>query len=293
MTPGDPARLLLLGVLVFSLASSSSSQDGGRPGYVIERKVHLKTWDLVRREGEIRRTERVKIAGNVVAIEDVTFGTTLVLRGDRKVVVRIDPLAKTWSEATFDAVRAQREAAVKSLREARERVPGTRDAEDIDKTLQQLGEIPEGEAVEVRDAKGETLLGRECRGREIHVGKDRRLISAQVDPGLTGALGYYEVLAEAGAFPPAVAAKLKELGGFPLKAEMRYALFLEMVTATEEVVSATAAQVPASEFEPPEGFRKVPFEGVDAPAAKAPEKPKSFEKSYREDEIDRGKEPPK
>lgn len=279
-------------VLGMALAMLLQEQLPGRQGFVIERKVHLKTWDLVRREAEIRRVERLKIAPGAVAIEDVTFGTTLVIRTDRKVVVRIDPLAKTWSEVSFGAVAARREAAMKELREARERVPGTRDAEEIDKTLQQLGEIPEGTGVELREAKGETLLGRACLGREVVVGKDRRIL-VQVDPGLSGALAFFDALAQIGAFPPAVAARLKELGGFPLKGEMRYSLFLKMATATEEVVSAAAAELPASDFEAPAGFTRVPFEGVDAVEAKPPEKPKNFEKSYREDEIDRGKEPSK
>ncbi len=274
------------------LAASALVQDAAPPatGWVLERKVHVRTWDLVRRTSECRRVERIRISGGDVAVEDLTFGTTLVIRPGAKKILRVDHVGRTWSETGFEALAARKAAVLAELAAARDRVPGTRDAEDISTTLFQLGVLPEGEEIAVVDTgKSENVLGRDCPGREIRIGKDVHYIAVQVDPSLAGALAYYDALAAAGAFHPKVAAKLRELGGFPVKGEVRYALFLEPVASTEEVVGAQAAAVPASAFEVPAGYAKTPFEGVDVVSGAKPEKPKQFEKSFREDDLDRPK----
>src|SRR3990170_1543879 len=184
-------------VALIALAGLLQSAPAKVPGFLIERKVRLLIHDLAGRPSEIQRTERVKISGGSVCLEDLTFGTTLILRPDLGKAWRIDRLKGTCAETTFDRIAKRRAESVAMLQEARKRVPGTSDEKDIGVTLLRLGEMDPAVEVAVRDTgKNENLLGRACTGREIllRLEKDTHYIDVQVDPTLTGALGYFDTL---------------------------------------------------------------------------------------------------
>jgi len=142
----------------------------------------------------------------------------------------------------------------------------------------------------------EKVGGRDVVGREIRLGGDRpgvgiSYINVMVDPTLQDALGYFEALAKLGAFNPEVAERLKQLGGFPVRGDVRYTLFFDLVKSNEEVTSAGRADVADAAFEKPEGLSKVPLRSVEQAAWIPPAKPKDFQRSFREDEIDRERNP--
>lgn len=279
--------------LALVLATLALPQDaGGTPGLILERRVRIVSRDLVNQASEIHRRETVKIAGGRVAVEDRTFGTRLVIRPDRKLAWVIDAPAGTYSEVTFDAVAARRKAILQDLADARGRVPGTADAEEIDAVLIGLGAFPAPPQVEVRDTgKNENVAGRTCVGRELVIGGDMHYIDVVVDPELADGLAYFEALSAIGGFHPAVAEQLKRFGGFPLKGTVRYALFLDRIVSQEEVLSVRRGPLPAADFEVPPNLKKVPLRGFDPDAGPRPEKPTSLQATFREDDIDRENNP--
>lgn len=267
------------------------NQEGATPGFVLQRAVRLKIADLTGRESETHRTERVKIRGDRVSIDDETFGRRLIIRPDLGLAWVVDLVDRTYSEVTFDAVAKRRTAVVADLRAALARVEGSIDAGPISDTLLRLGEL-DGLPVSIRSTgKTEKVGGRDAVGREIRLGDGISYINVLVDPGLEGALGYFDALARLGAFNPAVAGRLKELGGFPVRGDVRYALFFDLVKASEEVTSAARADLADADFERPAGLARVPLASVEPPAWTPPPKPKNFARSFTEDEIDRDRNP--
>jgi hypothetical protein len=155
-------------------------------------------------------------------------------------------------------------------------------------TLLRLGELPEGMPVSVRSTeRAEKVGGRDLLGREVRLGDTISYINVLVDPSLAEALGYFEALAKIGAFHPTVADRLKQLGGFPVRGETRYALFFDLIKSDEEVTSAARVDLTDADFDRPAGLTKVPLAGVDILDRPKPAKPKQFERSYAEDELER------
>ena len=291
------AALVLLPGLRSAVAGGASAAQAGAqesrpPSFILDRTVRQKIADLTGRESEYHRVERVKIRGDRVAIEDLTFGRRLVLRPDLGLAWAIDLVDGTYSEIGFEALAKRRAEACTELRSALRRVEGSADAGPISDTLLRLGELPEGMPVTVRSTgKTAKVAGRDAEGREIRLGDEISYIDVLVDPTLEGALEYFATLAKIGAFHPAVAARLKELGGFPVRGELRYALFLELVKSSEELTSGVRADVPDADFEKPAGLAKVPHPTVDPVAWTRPAKPKNFARSFAEDDLDRERNP--
>ena len=278
--------------LLVALVLLPGSQDPVVTGFVIERTVRQKIADLAGRESEIHRTERVKIRGAKVSIEDETFGRGLIIRPDLGLAWVIDRVDGTYSEVTFEAVAKRRAEVLKDLRSSLRRVEGSSEAGPLSDTLLRLGELPEGMPVSVRSTeRSEKVGGRDAVGREIRLGEGISYINVLVDPTLEGALGYFEALAKLGAFNPSVAERLKQLGGFPVRGEVRYALFFDLVKSSEDVTSAVRADVAEAEFERPPGLSKIPLAAIEPAAWKSPAKPKEFKRSFTEDEIDRERNP--
>jgi hypothetical protein len=263
-------------------------QDPGPAGFLLERKVRQKIADLTGRESEIHRVERVKIRGQRVSIEDETFGRRLIIRPDLGLAWVIDRVDGTYSEVAFDALAKRRAAVVEELRAALRRVEGSSDAGPLMDTLLRLGELPEGMPVSVRSTeRAEKVGGRDLLGREVRLGDTISYINVLVDPSLAEALGYFEALAKIGAFHPTVADRLKQIGGFPVRGETRYALFFDLIKSDEEVTSAARVDLTDADFDRPAGLTKVPLAGVDILDRPKPAKPKQFERSYAEDELER------
>jgi len=274
--------------ILAALVLLPGGQDPGPTGFLLERKVRQKIADLTGRESEIQRIERVKIRGQRVSIEDETFGRRLIIRPDLGLAWVIDRVDGTYSEVSFDAFAKRRAAVVEELRAALRRVEGSSDAGPLMDTLLRLGELPVGMPVSVRSTeRTEKFDGRDLLGREVRLGDTISYINVLVDPSLEGALGYFEALSKVGAFNPTVAERLKQLGGFPMRGETRYALFFDLVKADEEVTSAAKADLADADFDRPPGLTKVPLAGVDIVERPKPAKPKNFERSFAEDEIER------
>ncbi|HEX7897725.1 MAG TPA: hypothetical protein VF950_08180 [Planctomycetota bacterium] len=244
---------------------------------VIERTVTTTTIDSLGRRGEVRRRERIAVRGKDVAITDLTFGERMIIRSDLRRVWRADPMAGTYSELSFDDVAALRKASLDELLACKARVPGTSEEKELAAVLEGLDRYEAEPAVELRTSGAK---------REIVVNGDRVRLSAEIDASVA-APGYFEALGALGAFHPAVAAKLKELGGFPVKGTFRYALFMDRVIETFDGFTAKAGPAPAAEFEPPAGLAKVPLKGLQRAAERKPTKPSEVKKSFGEDDGDR------
>jgi len=254
-------------------------QDPAPAGVVIERTVTRTTLDWLGRREEVRRKERLLIRGGNLAILDLTFGERLLIRGDLKKIWKADPLSREYSEFTFDEAAALRKTALDEVRAAKARVPGTEDEKELEDLLLGFDQYPQAPRVELK-ADGAQ--------REVIVNGDRVRASVQVNEQLK-APGWMGALAATGAFHPAVAGKMRELGGIPVKGTLRYSLFLTRVIEQFEVTSAAAAPIPDAEFELPPGLTRIPLKGFDRPPARAVSRPPSLKQSFQEDEADKPK----
>jgi hypothetical protein len=250
---------------------------GPADGLVVERAVRLTFLDTLGRRREVHRQEVVRIHGPNVSITDLTFGERLIIRGDRKRVVKADPLGGVYSELTFDEVAALRKRAFDEIRSARARVPGTADEKELDALLEGFDQFASDPRIEVKSDGAR---------REAVVNGDRVRLSVEVDPRFSPA-SYFEALSSIGAFHPAMASRLAALGGFPTKGTVRYVLFLDRVVEQIETLSIRAEAVAGGEFDIPPGLKKVPLAGFERAPDPKPDLPKEFRRDFKEDEIER------
>jgi hypothetical protein len=232
-------------------------------GLEIERSVQVTVLDPLGRAREVKRRERLLVRGSDLSIEDLTYGSRLVVRTGLKKVWRADPLAGTFSELGFDEAAALRTRALDELAACRARVPGTTEEAALGAVLEGLDRFAAPPRAELK-AEGSR--------RELILNGDRVKLSVEIDPSVPAA-GWFEALSAIGAFHPAAAAKLKELGGLPMKGTLRYALFLDRVVERFETSSVKRRSVAESEFAAPSGLRRVPMEGLEPPPERDPPAP--------------------
>jgi hypothetical protein len=256
-----------------------TAQDSVPTGMVVERTVKRSSLDSLGRREEVQRKERLLIRGGNLAILDLTFGERLIIRGDLKKIWKADPLSREYAEFTFDEAAALRKTALDEIRAAKARVPGTSDEKDLEDLLLGFDQYPLPPQVELK-AEGAH--------REVIVNGDRVRVSVQINDQLK-APGWMDALAATGAFHPAVAEKLKDLGGLPVKGTLRYTLFLDRIVEQFEVTSAAAAAIPDADFELPKGLVRTPLKGVERPPARVVSRPPTIKQSFQEDDGDKPK----
>ncbi len=261
------------------LAAVGAGQEPAVNGVAVERTVKRVSIDWLGRKQEIQRKERLLIKGGSFALIDLTFGERLIIRTDRKKIWKADPLAREYSEFTFDEAAARRKARLDEIRAVRARVPGTTDEKELDDLLQGFDQFAAPPQVELKSSGAQ---------RELILNGDRVRISVEVNDKIR-APGWLEALAATGAFHPAVAEKLKELGGLPVKGTLRYALFLDRIVEQFEVTSIQPREISDAEFELPPGLTRVPLRGFDPPPARALSTPPVLKPSFKEDDGERPK----
>jgi hypothetical protein len=264
-------KLVPLALLVLAF------QEPAANGVAIERSVKRTSIDWLGRVQEIQRKELVLVRGGDLAIIDLTFGERLIIRSGQKKILRADPLAREYAEFTFDEAAALRKAGLDEIRAAKARVPGTDDEKELDAILLGFDQFAVEPQVELK-ASGLQ--------REVIVNGDRVRVSVQVNEKLR-APGWLDALSATGAFHPAVAGKLKELGGLPSKGTLRYAMFLDRIIEQFEVTSAQPREIPDSDFELPKGLVRAPLKGFEKPPPRVLSKPPALRQSFKEDDGDK------
>jgi hypothetical protein len=264
-------KLVPLALLVLAF------QEPAANGIAIERSVKRTSIDWLGRVQEIQRKELVLVRGGDLAIIDLTFGERLIIRSGQKKILRADPLAREYAEFTFDEAAALRKAGLDEIRAAKARVPGTDDEKELDAILLGFDQFAAEPQVELK-ASGLR--------REVIVNGDRVRVSVQVNENLR-APGWLDALSATGAFHPAVAGKLKELGGLPSKGTLRYVMFLDRIVEQFEVTSAQPREIPDSDFELPKGLVRAPLRGFEKPPPRVLSKPPTLRQSFKEDDGDK------
>lgn len=256
-----------------------AAQDPAPTGVVVERSVKRISLDWLGRREEIQRKERILVKGGNLALIDLTFGERLIIRGDLKKIWKADPLSREFAEFTFDEAASLRKAALDEVRAAKARVPGTTDEKELEDLLQAFDQYPSAPQVELKAAGAQ---------RDVIVNGDRIRASVQVHEQLK-APGWMEALASAGSFHPAVAEKMKDLGGLPMKGTLRYTLFLDRIVEQFEVTSAVATAISDADFELPKGLVRTPLKGFERPPPRVLSRPSTVKQSFQEDESDKSK----
>ena len=256
-----------------------AAQEPTPTGVAIERTVKRTSIDWLGRRQEVQRKELVLIKGSNVAIIDLTFGERLIIRSDKKKLIKADPLAREYAEFTFDEAAALRKQALDDVRAAKARVPGTADEKELDAVLEGFDQFASPPKVELKVSGAQ---------REVILNGERVRASVQVNEQVK-APGWMEALAAIGAVHPAVAEKLRELGGVPVKGTLRYSLFLDRVVEQFEATAVQAREVPDAEFEVPPGLTRTPLHGFEHPPERKLTKPRHLNRSFKEDEADKPK----
>lgn len=268
--------------LLLALPQSTATPAAEGAGISIDRTVRLTRIDWLGRRREIHRKETLTIQGGRFSITDHTFGEKLVILTGEKRVRKADVLAGVYSELTFDQIADVRNRVLAGVQDAKARVPGTPGEKELESLLQAYGRfaaLPRAE-LRIRGAR-----------REVILNGDRVRLSVEVDPSRPAPPGLFEGLIMIGAFHPEVASKLKDLGGLPVRGTLRYVLFLDRVIERFEVTAVRTGEVPASAFALPEGLKKIPLKGFGPAPERKPAKPAKFERSFREDELDKRDSP--
>ena len=263
-------KSLLLSVLLLA-------QEPAANGVAIERTVKRTSIDTLGCKSEVVRKERILVKGGNLAILDLTFGERLIIRTDRKTIWKADPLAREYAEFTFEAAAARRKSGLDEIRAARVRVPGTTDEKELDELLLGFEQYAAAPQVELKAAGLQ---------RDVIVNGDRVRISVQINDKIQ-APGWMDALAATGAFHPAVAEKLKELGGIPSKGTIRYALFLDRIIEQFEVTSAQPREIADAEFDLPAGLTRSPLRGFESAPPRVLSTPPALKASFREDDLER------
>lgn len=266
-------KIAVLAVLVLF------AQEPGRTGVAVERTVRRTTIDWLGKREEILRKELVLVKGGNLAIIDLTFGERLIVRSDLKKVWKADPLAREYSEFTFEEAAALRKTALDDVRAAKARVPGTSDEKELEAVLEGFDQFASAPKVELKVSGAQ---------REVIVNGDRVRASVQVHDQVK-APGWIDALAAIGAFHPSIAEKLRELGGVPTKGTLRYSVFLERIVEQFETTSAQAREVPDGEFELPPGLIRAPLRGFERPPERKLTTPKQLRQTFKEDEPEKPK----
>ncbi len=272
---------LVLWTLLAPLGAAVA-QESTPSGLAIERTVKRTSIDWLDRRQEIQRKELMLVKGPNLAILDLTFGERLIIRGDLKKVWKADVLAGEYAEFTFDEAAALRKAALDNLRSARSRVPGTPEEKELDRVLEGFDQFAQAPLVDLKTSGAQ---------RDVIVNGDRVRLSVQVNEKLQ-APGWMEALAAVGGFHPAIAGKLKDLGGLPVKGTIRYALFLDRIVEQFEVTSTQPREIPDADFELPKGLVRTPLKGFEAPAERKLSRPPTVNRSFKEDEGEKPKPAP-
>jgi hypothetical protein len=265
--------------LLAPLGASAGAQESAPTGVALERMVKRTSIDWLDRRQEIQRKELVLIKGSNLAILDLTFGERLIIRCDLKKVWKADVLAGEYAEFSFDEAAALRKASLDQLRSARARVPGTPEEKELDRILEGFDQYAQAPQVELKASGAQ---------RDLIVNGDRVRLSVQVNEKLQ-APGWLEALSAVGGFHPAIAGKLKELGGLPVKGTIRYALFLDRIVEQFEVTSTQPREIPDVEFELPKGLVRTPLKGFEPPAERKLSRPPAVNRSFKEDEGEKPK----
>ena len=247
-------------------------------GLELERSVTRVSLDVLGRRQELRRKERLLIRDDVLLIQDLTFGERWILRPSEKKIQHVDLLLGQTSELSYERLGQIRRAAFDGIRAARERVPGTADQADLDVLLGGFDQFKTEPVVESRVSEGR---------REIVLNGDRIRVSFQGDAA-EKAPGWFNALASTGAFPPGVAAALRELPGLPVKGTLRYVFLMERVVEQFEVVRSTVRVISDAELVVPAGLQKVLMPGVERPEERRAQRPVSVPQDFKEDEPKKG-----
>lgn len=263
-------KSLLLSVLLLA-------QEPAANGIAIERTVKRTSIDWLGRREEVQRKELLLVKGGNLAIIDLTFGERLIIRTDRKRLWKADPLAREVAEFSFEEAAARRKAGLDEIRAAKARVPGTPEEKELEDVLQGFDQFAAEPQVELKASGAQ---------REVLVNGDRVRVSVQINDKVQ-APGWLDALAATGAFHPAVAAKLKDLGGLPSKGTLRYALFLDRIVEQFEVTSAQPREIADAEFEVPPGLTRTPLRGFEPTPPRALSVPPALKPSFKEDDADR------
>jgi hypothetical protein len=263
--------------LVLAAFLALALQEPAANGVAIERTVKRTSIDWLGRVQEIQRKELLLVRGGDLAIIDLTFGERLIIRSGSRKILRADPLAREYAEFTFDEAAALRKAGLDQIRAAKARVPGTDDEKELEAILLGFDQFAAEPMVELKVSGAQ---------REVIVNGDRVRVSVQVDDKVR-APGWMDALSATGAFHPAVAGKLKELGGLPSKGTLRYAMFLDRIIEQFEVTSARPREIPDADFELPKGLIRAPLKGFEKPASRVFSKPPALKQSFKEDDGDK------
>ena len=108
----------LLAAPAFAKASAGE-QESTPTGVAIERTVKRTSIDWLGRRQEIQRKELVLIKGPNVAIIDLTFGERLIIRSDKKKLLKADPLAREYAPLTYWETRSGTAPSVRASGTAR------------------------------------------------------------------------------------------------------------------------------------------------------------------------------
>lgn len=225
---------------------------------VIERDADLKVWNTLGEEKKIKTKQILTFTSDALRIEDVTFGTVIVIKGDR--IAKFDPHLKIAYEADLATLRKAQDAELDEIAQSRSQVKGTEDEKLLTATLLRFGRYDDAPTVDAKPTtRRQDVAGRATIEYNVNVetgGRTQRFAEMWFDGAAPA--NYYAVLAKAGAFHPKIAAALGDVKGAALSGRERFVLLGESYLVDFTATAVFIKSVDASAFDAPAGFAKAP-----------------------------------
>ncbi len=218
----------------------------------IERTVDWEAERPGQRPERTNRRETLWVGEGRVRCDDRVGRETWIVRGDLKVIWRIDHALRTYTETTYEEAAKGRAAAAADVKAALARVAGSGDEAGLQRFVEAL-EPAEAEGALTESGDGGMVAGKATKAVAFE---------AKGAPPVKGKLAagsdrLAKVLGEAGVLAPAVAAALAKSKGILLAGSWTLVFADAVVRETFETTKVEEAAAPEGTYDLPAGYRKV------------------------------------
>lgn len=209
----------------------------------VERDARLQITDTLGETTEIHCAQRLVFSDEALRIEDLTFGTVILVRADLGKLWVWDRFLRRDFETDLADWNAAHARELDGIAEARGSVRGTEEAERLSRLLIAFGRYDAEPAVAVEPDDGMQ-----------RVVVDGRQTFARLELDADGPGHPYALLAKAGAFHAKVGEAMAGLHGTPKRGLERYVLLGRSYRVEFETTSVGTAE--KGEFDPPAGYTR-------------------------------------
>ncbi len=251
------------------LASHALAADGGTGGIAYETKSTRVVADAFGRQSTTNFRQRVYARSDAFRTDNLDTGEITIVLLDTGRMIKLDPTARTYTEITFDEVRAFVEGHRKIL-ERKLKDPRTRLSRSQRRRIEVILGRRKARLTINRSRRKVDILGHKCTKityREEGVTR----IEEWVTQDIQRTIDMTRLLEITGDFSPELLAAKKLEKGFPLKSVVHGRLAITPVKTSNEVTAIESKPLGNDLFAIPSGYQKAGAPARSEPPDEGPE----------------------